>query len=280
MNTSYKQSLLSGLSSADVIMDPYPHVILKNVISKEMMDELLKTFPPIEVITKTKEYGSNKRYDYTINDIRKDQNISPIWKDFIEAQADKHFLDDFIRIFTPAIQKYYPGLITKYGSLDKMVIGTRYVDSHDKVDLLADAHISINTPVTEKPTSVRSAHVDDPKKLYGGLFYMRLPQDDSSGGNLEISRLKNKKAKFFGQGISSNDVEVVNTVSYENNTFVLFLNTIDSVHGVTPRSVTKYPRLFVNLVAELKDPLFDIQSRQENIWIKRIKTLRNKILKV
>lgn len=273
------ESLLKYITEADVIMHPYPHIVVKDVVSKELMDKLMGTFPHIDKVTHGEDKMSNKRFDFTIKDLRNDKEVSPIWREFIEAQAGEAFWDDFIRIFGKSIEQYYPNLIKKYGKLKNIKLGTRYIDSHDKVDLLADAHISINSPVVTKPTSVRASHVDDPKKLYGALFYMRLPEDDSTGGNLQVSKYKNKNAKFFGQGIDDKDVEVVNEVQYANNTFVLFLNTIDSIHGVTPRSVTKYQRQFVNLVAEFKDPLFDISSRQENIWLRRVKTLKNKILR-
>ena len=50
-----------------------------------------------------------------------------------------------------------------------------------------DAQISINTPV-EKLSSVRKAHLDNTNKFFSGLFYLRLPNDDSRGGNLQLCK--------------------------------------------------------------------------------------------
>jgi hypothetical protein len=54
-------------------------------------------------------------------------------------------------------------------------------------------------------------------------------------------------------------VDVVNTVPYRVNHFMLGLNSMHSLHGVTERSVTPHPRLFFNLVAEVKADLFDLR---------------------
>jgi len=269
-------SLLSVFDSSDVVMDPYPHIIARNVLTEDFLSQLLQAFPNTERVTKNNQYGSNQRFDYTIEDLRKDSQIASVLREFVEAQADQNFYDDFFRVFGPAIKKYYPQILEKNLN-NEIKLGTRHIDSHKNVDLLADAHISINTPVIDKPTSVRNSHVDDPKKLYGALFYMRGPGDTSVGGNLQISKLRNLEAKFFGQTIDDKDVLVVNEIPYKANTFVFFLNTIHSIHGVTPRSKTTHQRQFINLVAEFKEPLFDIQSRQENIWIRRARVLMSKI---
>jgi hypothetical protein len=44
---------------------------------------------------------------------------------------------------------------------------------------------------------------------------------------------------------------------------VLFLNSIDALHGVSVRSTTNVPRYFLNLVAEVREPLFDLKGYQE-----------------
>ncbi|MEO6366004.1 MAG: hypothetical protein ABIO38_08170, partial [Luteimonas sp.] len=58
------------------------------------------------------------------------------------------------------------------------------------------------------------------------------------------------------------DVELAATVPYSSNTLVLFLNSLQAVHGVTPRQVTPRTRYFFNLVGEIPVPLFDLDVRQ------------------
>ena len=56
-------------------------------------------------------------------------------------------------------------------------------------DLLMDAQISGNTPVVE-PSSVKTVHIDSNNKLLTGLLYLRAPEDDSVGGDLDIVRFR------------------------------------------------------------------------------------------
>ncbi len=135
-------------------------------------------------------------------------------------------------------------------------------DRFGRHDVLVEAMISGNTPVTAA-SSVRTTHVDAGDKLFSGLFYMRRPDDPSTGGDLTISRFidryrgKDERLSLFkGPYVSDDQVEVVRTVPYAANTLVLFINSLDSLHGVTVRSETRYPRLFVNLVGEVDDRLY------------------------
>lgn len=274
------KNILSEVKSSAVRTSPYPYLVVHDVLPKEIFDHLVRIFPSVETVVKGAQLGSNKRFDYTIQDMRSNPGIDPLWKEFLEVNASQEFFNDFLRLFGSDIETRYPALKQKFGSLSAIKNGIRYLDNHETHDLLFDAHISINTPVIEKPNSVRGSHVDDPKKLFGALFYMRPPEDtDSKGGELLIYKYKDKnQKKFYGQAIDEKYIEVVETVPYRANTLVLFLNTIDSLHGVTPRERTKHPRLFVNLVAEMKEPIFDIVSFQESPFKKRLRSWRNRLL--
>lgn len=53
------------------------------------------------------------------------------------------------------------------------------------------------------------------------------------------------------------------TVPYRANTLVTFVNTPDSIHGVSERGVTAHPRRYINFLAELREPLLDLSPYQE-----------------
>ena len=129
-----------------------------------------------------------------------------------------------------------------------------------------DAMISGNTPVTEA-SSVRSSHLDAGDKLFSGLFYMRPKSYESVGGDLTISRYNRDLAgkverhtKFKGAYIEDDNLEVVRTVAYDKNLAVLFINSLESVHGVTVRQPSPHSRLFVNLVGEIDPPLYNLEE--------------------
>lgn len=269
-------SLLKNVRESDLRLEPFPHIVVENVLAEEMLARLMSEFPSNEVILDGVEPGDNKRFDYTIKQMREKGRVSDVWKRFLEVQAGGTFWLDFCRIFGDEVRVRYPHLESTLGPLESIKRGIRYLDEETS-DIVLDAHLSINTPCLKKPTRVRSAHLDDPFKLYGALFYLREPQDDSTGGDLIFYRYHGNRHPFFGQQIRDAYVREVACVHYKANTLVLFLNTDQSLHGVTPRSITPHTRRFVNLVGELNQPLFDLQRMQENIWVRRLRTYGGKL---
>ena len=80
---------------------------------------------------------------------------------------------------------------------------------------------------------------------------MKQDDDKSTGGDLELySWNKNisnvKKRKLANNEIDIDYIKYEKTISYGSNTFLIFLNSLDALHGVTPRSLTKnYRRMCV-----------------------------------
>lgn len=253
-------SLLAGVSKDDVLVDPFPHVVIRQPYPDAIADDLLAGYPSIEKITAGEGYESNKAYYYTASQVRDDDAMSPRWKAFMEHHASAAFLTEVYELFedhwTPEVRDMLTG--------DKaMSVGCRGVETYADSDILIDAQIGINTPVVEQPSSVRGPHVDRSCALFGGLYYLRHPGDDSTGGDLDIYRAKlDLRGRFNGQKVAPRDVDVAKTVRYAHNTLVLFMNSVSALHGVTPRSVTPWPRLLVNLVAESEDPWYDLDAYQ------------------
>jgi hypothetical protein len=271
-------SLLSRVSLSDVKSDPFPHIVIKNAIPEELADELIRQYPPLNVLTKGKVFGSNKRFNYSIKDIHESGGVPDIWREFIEAQTSHEFVQRFFSLFGEHIEKTFPDFSRSMKPWESIKKGIRDIDSYEEKNMLLGASISGNTSVTKKPDSVRGVHVDDPRKIYSGLFYLRPPEDaDSRGGDLLFYKYKTDKYKMFGQHVFPKYVEKVATVPYEKNTFVFFLNTTNSLHGVSVRERTPHARYFVNLIGEVQDPLFDIQSHQEALMIRRMRVVKNKI---
>lgn len=252
-------SVLDRTTSAEVVSDPFPHLVVKNVLDDNVCRQLLREYPSLGTITRGGKWSSNQRFSYSASKSIHDPNVSELWKKVIHEHISAHFLGQFIASFGKSITDAYPDFETRHRSIAQLRSGVRGVDSFNKCDILLDAQICVNTPVAGHATSVRKAHVDLPDKLFAGLFYLRTPEDDSQGGDLVIYRAKSGKTiRFDGQFLPEKDVEPVRVVPYENNVLVLFLNSRDAIHGVTPRSPTVHPRLFMNLVGEVREPLFDL----------------------
>ncbi|HMZ79686.1 MAG TPA: hypothetical protein PLL06_08295, partial [Acidobacteriota bacterium] len=182
------------------------------------------------------------------------------------------FLRQMIQLFGTHLRAQYPDFEKTAGSLDLLRPGLRLVDDFQTADVLLDAQLAVNTPVTDMPSSVRRGHVDWPNKLFVGLYYLRHPGDTSQGGELELYRFAGSRHRMHKASIEDQYIEVVKTIPYRSNTLVMFLNGIDALHGVTTRYLTPFPRCFFNLVAEVERPLFNLDQYQSRWW-KRAKAM-------
>ena len=108
----------------------------------------------------------------------------------------------------------------------------------------------MNTPVKE-PTRVRGLHIDNCNKLFVGLFYMRKDGDDSEGGDLEIYKVKDQYKDLYGtyyrvDKIDPKIVKKIDTVKYNKNVFILFINSRQAIHAVSVRQKTDHIRRLIN----------------------------------
>jgi hypothetical protein len=257
------KTLLDDLSAKNIYTSPYPYLFIENALESEYCDNLVEKYPPLEVLAKDNIGRNNFRFNFTTNDVLKSQQIDPMWREFIKSHASQKFFHQFVDAFEPELIGRYSNFLPKIQDWKNLKIGIRNRDNFSTHDVLLDVQIAGNTPVT-KVSSVRTRHIDDPRKLFGGLFYLRLDGDTSNGGDLEISRPKNKNFKYYNKVYVADKYAVTEKlVPYQRNNFVLFLNTPESWHGVTPRQITTSPRLFVNFIAEVKEPIFDIRAKQD-----------------
>lgn len=253
--------LTSKVSKQQVQSEPFPHLVVPNALEPELLRALMNGLPPFEELAKGMNHGSNRRLNYSATNIAFNSGIPQIWKDFVQAHLSQKFLDEIIRLFAPFIPAYFPDFSERFGVPEQLKAGIRPVDQDSDAKVLLDCQLAVNTPVTIGGTTVRAPHVDCPKKLFIGLFYLRLDDDDSQGGDLEIYRPKAQTVALDETRTAAvSDMELVRRIPYEQNTLVLFLNTPKSFHGVTVRSRTPHHRLFVNLLGEMKEPLFTLDS--------------------
>ncbi|WP_421761140.1 hypothetical protein [Devosia sp.] len=254
-------SLLQRATPADVKTSPYPLLVLDGALPVELYTALEKSFPSTLAMG-VYDKKNNHRWNYSNSKARRNWLIPQIWKQFLAYHSSQQFYDEIIALFEGPIKKAYPGRFEN-GELGKMRAGARNVDPEGSRDVFLDAMISGNSPVTVA-NSVRTTHVDAGDKLFSGLLYMRPDGYDAIGGDLTISRFRpeytaDKMANFRGQYVYDEDrVEVIETVPYAKNRLVLFINTLDSLHGVTVRQPTRHQRLFVNLVGEVDPPLYGL----------------------
>jgi len=286
------KTLLDNINESDVKNDYFPYVAKKNILDQSLADSLRDAYPSIkdildgrQGISSKEDLPNNSKLRYYAADILNSNHIDSLWKEFVSAHLTKDYLKKFLKVFSSTLYERHPHLKSFFDRIDDLKVGIRKIDTFDTCDVLLDAELCIDTPVTGNPSSVKIAHLDNEHKVAVGLFYLRDPKDNSQGGSLEFYTHKDKnKSKFHGPRlINSEYVNRIDSLPYQDNCFAMFCNSLDSLHGVSIREKTSHPRYSFNTVIEIKDPLFDLGLHYKvtpfNLLARRIKRLIKKIKK-
>jgi len=245
-------SLLDGVTAADIQLDPYPHIFVPDVLDADTARALGESFPPFSMIGW--ENGcpppSNARFQLSASVMQGSDTIPQVWKDFSALHSSPAFFEQVAALF----KDHWPQelLQTLGGSLSGHSMGLIMRNTFDECRILQDARVEINTPVTKGPSSSRGAHLDTPNRLFTCLYYLRSPEDDAIGGDLELFRWKGEPpAKIECYNLPADSVEVVKTIPYRANQMVIFPQGINAVHGVGIRHPTPHTRRYVFISAEI-----------------------------
>ena len=249
-------SILRNASEVSLQMEPFPHIVIHDALPEELASYLTESFPSPEILTK----NNNIRIDISADQVNSSDNIPAIWREFINFHSSQKFFHEVVKIFDASIVSNNSLQLSSIKELLDLRVGTRNIDSFKTHDLLLDSQIAINSPVLKK-SSVRKIHVDHTNKLYSGMLYLRQPHDDAIGGDLNLYKWKEgytskDKLKFYKESVDQSHVELCKQIKYKNNVCILFLNSIDALHGVTAREITSHQRTFVNFIGELPYDIF------------------------
>ncbi|WP_075090148.1 2OG-Fe(II) oxygenase [Verrucomicrobium spinosum] len=254
------REIFAKLAEAEVHLEPFPHVIIEDVLDAQTCAALLREMPPMEVLTRGEAPRSNHRFSLSAATALEDPRVSAVWKELMREGISQEFLQAVIQKFSSHIRREHPHFETSFGPLENLeVIHRRHKDRPIHAVGL-DVQIAVNTPALSPGTTVRGGHIDKPDKIFTGLLYLRHQEDESTGADLEFHEILPGEV-VFGRSYSlpGSRVRTVRTVPYRNNTLVLFLNTPRSVHGVTARSIAAWPRYHINIVGEMREPVFTVK---------------------
>jgi hypothetical protein len=272
-------SVLQNAASGHVASDPYPYIIIRDALPADLCERLIANYPGLDDLGADAS-RNNVRWSYPACKVRDNPAISQAWRDVIAYHVSRAFYNEVMDTFAASILNLYPGVFRDETTLREARLGLREADSFDSADILLDAQIAGNTPVS-RARSVKPNHIDSHRKLFAGLFYLRRDGDDSTGGDLEIRRFspawsgRRRAVCYDGVYVENRCTELVDTVRYEKNVLVLFINSLESLHGVTPRQPTPHARLFMNLVGEVRTPLFRVPRPRRT----RVKKLQRQVRK-
>ena len=254
------RSILEKLDPAQIVYEPFPHIWIREALDPAYYAELAESFPSVERIAGNGALPNNQVFRLQASDVLADAAMPAICRDFFSYHCSGPFLEEMTRFWSAAIAHEYPDIEARFGKpLEELSCRLRHYRSgkppeslreNMHSDVTLDTQFVVNSPVTQVST-VRGPHLDKPYKLFAGILYMRLPNDDSTGGDLHLYRAKAGKPRFDRrQHLDDRFVVPFDEVPYEANTLVLWLNTPSALHGVSPRSKTNVPRRYINFIAE------------------------------
>tara|TARA_B100000287_G_C20667218_1_gene792108 strand:- start:2775 stop:3518 length:744 start_codon:yes stop_codon:yes gene_type:complete len=234
-------SLLNKANKNNLVIEPYPYIVINDALDEDLYSELESCYPSDEEISGTSSMENNTRYQISAKDKNK---LPEIWQDFVDFHSSSEFYKQFIGLFG----EHLPTRLS--WAKNSQTYTRKLQQPRTPSDISLDCQVGINSPVKYE-SSVKGAHVDNRVELYAGLFYMKQDGDTSEGGNLEIFKPKEPKMPIIHKQVIERELlEKVDEVIYGRNTFVIFLCSKYSIHGVSPRCVTDYSRRLVNVIAE------------------------------
>ena len=249
------KSILHKVTAADVVRDPFPHVVVDGALEEDVYARLTGSFPETDVIVDGRPLENNCAYRMPGEKLLGDARVAQCWKDFARLHTSAAFFGEVMAIFGDAIRELHPALSLRGAR-------TNIRGAEPFADVALDCQPCWGSPVTRASSSAR-CHVDRQVALFAGLLYCRLPGDDAEGGDLELYRFRGAERRYDElRYVPDSLVEPVTRIPYAANRLVFFIHSAHSLHGVTVRSETRWPRLHVNFLGEMQTKVFDVEDRQ------------------
>ncbi|BFM09754.1 hypothetical protein [Halioxenophilus aromaticivorans] len=255
-------NVLDNITQQDIVLHPFPHVVVKGALPLHLYEALAAAFPSKPVIKSALQDAcrqepnakslkrslrhlnrGNRRVNLPAKYAVHQPQIAQVWRDFIDAHSSSAFTHRLLELFAGAIAQHYPSLLEA-----DLRVARR--GSESDADLWVDALTAVNTPHWRRG-EITGPHTDHPNKLFIGLYYFRQPED-TAGGNLVLYRRLTPVTEGSVKWPNARTVEPIMQIDYEPNTLVILLNTPQSVHGVTARCRSSFHRRFVNFIVECK----------------------------
>lgn len=233
---SFDVSFLSKINSSHITPFPFPYTIIDDAFDNDVLNQFISNFPNQEFSNcpessfsrKTMIFGSDPFNHFVDNNI--------FWQSFI----------DFVQgnIFKKTIISHFKN----------------YIDEYAKEKLLEES-IETQIDLTRAGKGYqRSCHLDRRHHVISMFLYLNSNQDEDyqgSGGDFLVYTHKSSfgKDKLYDKFPPNEDIKIEKQIETKKNRFLLFLNTPNSYHGVTPIIQSNGYRKFIYIALNTKSDL-------------------------
>ena len=236
------------ITKDDLILDPCPYFHIKDALPWSLYDQLVAEYPEDHMMQDGKTHFQARRY-------RQHEfmpgTVTPLWQEFVAFHNSLEFKNRVLDLFEIALQKYYQDFAQTFYTAD---VSERHDGRSGTVQM--EVQFVLNG---RQDTTVRTTHLDNSRELFAGLLYMRKPEDFSTGGDIQVFKKLVPTPEYTGiREVNTDHVQPAGTVPYRANTMILFLNTHDTIHGVTPRIGANCVRRYINIDAHQDRKLFRV----------------------
>ena len=101
MISSPRLSILSNAGAADLKLEPYPHLIVRNALDADVFEQLQRELPSDELVVDRRPVADTW-YDYPACRVIGDQRISQLWQEFFAYHVSREFFLELLRVCGPA----------------------------------------------------------------------------------------------------------------------------------------------------------------------------------
>lgn len=251
-------SVLDRARAADIRMHPFPHLVIEDALPWAYYDRLQATKPDFGLRASAESQPANQRIPFFGQLLRNNPAVEPLWHDFIDRHTGRDFFELAVGLFRPLFAGHHPHLARWLSANPEPRLGLLHRDQFDTADVVADCRAEFMTPVRGAPAAHRRGHVDTANRLYSGLFYMREPDDETEPpGDLNLfAWAAGTPGRVDRHEIPDEELRLAATVPYRANTFVLFPNAPNALHGAADRGAGGTLRSYVFITAEIESNLF------------------------
>ena len=247
---------------------PFPHDVARPCLDPADYEALERSFPEPSLFHPEAGTLDHRVFRIPSQRLLEEPAFASCWKRFVQDHTSQSFWSRLVEQYGDAMRAAHPGLEARAGKPLAQWKAVRR-GSAERGDVVLECQLVINTPVRSAASSVKAPHIDLSNKLWTGLLYMREGGDDTAGGDLELyeapeglrfDRHQAPRARVVRQGLHA----------YAANSFIGFVNGPRAIHAVSPRLPGHWFRRYVDFVAELEAPVFEVpqMGRLQRRWFR------------
>ncbi|MBX4189064.1 hypothetical protein KW785_00530 [Candidatus Parcubacteria bacterium] len=278
-------SLLDNVTKADIVVDPYPYLLVRNVLPREFADYLLEHFPSIEEMSKgasgakglsVSNYPENKKFCMYGKEVVDSDSIDLQIREFFAEHASVEFFKKITALFEEHIKVDSPKAYEYIQSINEDGVGFIHESGSESKKLIIDGGLCIDTPA-KTPDLNPGVHLDNPKKICGALLYLKHPEDRAPGGEFNVYGTPKAKVEIDPKMMVKSEYmplfkqSLAKSIGYEHNTLLVFLNSSRAFHGVVPRYYAEHFRYTMNLAFNANRPVHNFSKYEESFISKKLR---------